>query len=922
MFGIYLFPNSLTDSQLQLEMNAWKKNGGVYFFAADLLIISADQAPAGWDSFRMRNLNGDYLDLTGANGFYAPLQVRQYSLSSPLFQAALKAAAMHAVDLGADGITFDDPFGQLQVILGVPDASGSFDIVTMAAFQTYLQQNFTASQLMSQFGISDIGSFNYASYIQANNLTPTWNQQPLTGLARQFFIFKRLETLNFLRDLATSTKQYAQQQYGRNFLINANTGDYPIAYFLNDVTDLDYMEFEYLGGGDHPFGAVDIRAFNGWKKPVTVKPLALCGCAGVSDPLSKATTNLERVLIADQAAAMGMAGATVYMNDGPIGEEPVDLSVVDRYASFLLSNPQLMTQTATQAKTLLIQSASSMLGGTLASPAEHNPYSGETDYFGTGRLLLDSGITYDSVFLPDTSYSQLPPLTLGALTPYRAVIAPYTWALDDNQVSVLLNYAQQGGTLIIDGSFANSQPDGTPASRPDVQAILATLGVQPYGSGKIVVTNALYGNQYEAGNMSAQRTVGAAFQSFLAPYVSPDVMITQPPAQIYEPGITPFFYRDANGRALVHLVNYDYDINSDTVYSKTNIQVQVQVGSQPVDVVVPRSPDIAGAQSLPFTRNGGTITLTVPEVDAWDVLYFETSTQAPAVSSTTPAAATGAAAGDSLSFSVQALDADGNPLSYVWSVNGQAVSGVFGPTFSMNLPLTATGIYTVTVQVTDGLRTTQCNWTVNVAAYRKPNVLFDETHNEQDSIEPARASQINPQYPGLALFGALDQALQGNYQVSSLTSGPITSQTLAGVDVLVLAAPEQPLTPSENQAISTFVQGGGGLIFLGVQGEDSSIDSLLSPWGMQFDGALIKSTQNPCCPQAFQLDSFADNAAVGSNPFYWIDWAGSLTVAQPALRANIDETVLPVIISEQGENRDQCEEQRNIFDFSQGFACR
>ena len=41
-----------------------------------------------------------------------------------------------------------------------------------------------------------------------------------------------------------------------------------------------------------------------------------------------------------------------------------------------------------------------------------------------------------------------------------------------------------------------------------------------------------------------------------------------------------------------------------------------------------------------------------------------------------------------------------------------------------------------------------------------------------------------------------------------------------------------------------------------------------------------------------------------------------------SLRANIDETVLLVLITEQGENRNQCEEQRNIFCFSHGFACR
>ena len=42
----------------------------------------------------------------------------------------------------------------------------------------------------------------------------------------------------------------------------------------------------------------------------------------------------------------------------------------------------------------------------------------------------------------------------------------------------------------------------------------------------------------------------------------------------------------------------------------------------------------------------------------------------------------------------------------------------------------------------------------------------------------------------------------------------------------------------------------------------------------------------------------------------------------PALRANIDETVLLVVITEQGENRNQFEEQRNLFGFPHGVARR
>jgi putative transposase len=40
------------------------------------------------------------------------------------------------------------------------------------------------------------------------------------------------------------------------------------------------------------------------------------------------------------------------------------------------------------------------------------------------------------------------------------------------------------------------------------------------------------------------------------------------------------------------------------------------------------------------------------------------------------------------------------------------------------------------------------------------------------------------------------------------------------------------------------------------------------------------------------------------------------------LRSNIDETILLVVITEQGENRNQCEEQWNLFGFLHGFACR
>jgi hypothetical protein len=43
---------------------------------------------------------------------------------------------------------------------------------------------------------------------------------------------------------------------------------------------------------------------------------------------------------------------------------------------------------------------------------------------------------------------------------------------------------------------------------------------------------------------------------------------------------------------------------------------------------------------------------------------------------------------------------------------------------------------------------------------------------------------------------------------------------------------------------------------------------------------------------------------------------------QAAPRANIDETVLLVVVTEQGENGNRCEQRRNLFGFLHGLARR
>lgn len=101
--------------------------------------------------------------------------------------------------------------------------------------------------------------------------------------------------------------------------------------------------------------------------------------------------------------------------------------------------------------------------------------------------------------------------------------------------------------------------------------------------------------------------------------------------------------------------------------------------------------------------------------------------------------------------------------------------------------------------------------------------------------------------------------------------------------MLVLAAPSQSFSTTEEQAITNFVQAGGGLMFLGVRNLNTNINSLLSPWGIQFDNTLIESPQQSCCPQNFNLSSFANHPGLGPSPAFTMNWGGSLNLSTGAV---------------------------------------
>jgi uncharacterized protein (TIGR03437 family) len=265
------------------------------------------------------------------------------------------------------------------------------------------------------------------------------------------------------------------------------------------------------------------------------------------------------------------------------------------------------------------------------------------------------------------------------------------------------------------------------------------------------------------------------------------------------------------------------------------------------------------------------------------VLDSEPNSLAPVITSAAPTAYTGAVGGTSVDFTVTAEDPGGNSLTWTWSVNGSVVADAFDSSFYWQVPANAGGAYVVGVSVSNGFRSTQATWQVSVTPGRQLTILFDESHSEMDTISSEVAMQLNPQNPDLVCFCELSGYLSQSYSVSRLAQGPITSQTLNSVSVLVLAAPNAALSAVENQAISQFVSSGGALVFMDTVGLNTSINALLEPWGLEYNPPSILSPSAPAaCPGCYALSSFSGSSILGNDPAFQVGYPGSFTVSSPA----------------------------------------
>ena len=112
-------------------------------------------------------------------------------------------------------------------------------------------------------------------------------------------------------------------------------------------------------------------------------------------------------------------------------------------------------------------------------------------------------------------------------------------------------------------------------------------------------------------------------------------------------------------------------------------------------------------------------------------------------------------------------------------------------------------------------------------------VLFDEAHSEAWSVRADVAERMQSSHPADAsLLRAAEALTERDFGVDVNAAGPLDRARLEDADVLVIAHPSDPrweattgegdprLSAEEIEAISAWVEAGGGLIVLGETEQD------------------------------------------------------------------------------------------------------
>jgi hypothetical protein len=540
-----------------------------------------------------------------------------HSMLHTEWQDYLIANMEKSIDAGVDGFLIDDlPYGSIYEI--------DFNPNTVALFREHLKALPEAEKatLAAQWGITDWETFDYAKLVRdtypgRTQITTTewqsWDFRQGFPLYNEFQRFLRLQNREAAKTLILTIKAYALEKYNRTLPFTCNVNDLtsPEGFLVADLVDqidleCTYSKFKYFPNTRAAPSVKMAEALG--KKGYALTSLETRG--DVKQRGEEKTLNLYRVMIADGFAS----GGAFYVEEGAHG---ISLNVegMEAYYRFPSENAELFTLQAAE-DVCVLQLWESL-----------DAYN-QKAYQGLCNLLTDAGYQYGVVlaaeeYTTSSGKQEYPapdyPLTSDDLASYESVIIPELKDVTAAHADAIIRYAEAGGKLFVfvdDASLTNIE--SARGTDPTVMGLIGYLrsGEAVAGGGRIIRINGIWGTSY-------------------ADDVTSDMVLTlrglltgkgvQPAVKATGGKTVGSYLYEGTGSVAVHIVNYAYKQDTDTITPVENLSLEVTLPAELVGkqlIAIYKSPG-ADDVAIIFTLEDGVLKATIPRLDVWGVLLIE-----------------------------------------------------------------------------------------------------------------------------------------------------------------------------------------------------------------------------------------------------------------------------------------------------------
>lgn len=553
-----------------------------HYFPDGLVNSDGEQVVDLWEEVVSRDLEGRPLH---AHWVEVPGKGQECYLAdrnNPVWREYLKAVIRIQIDAGAPGVQLDET----DVPLLALRYGGCFCKDCVKGFRSYLQG---LPAMPKELEHVDLATFDYRQWLLGQGFRAGTAPQRLP-LYAEYCRFLQVAITDTFHEVASYVKEYAASQ-GRHVRVAGNFYDCA-PFYEAMVPDVDLLVTEMR----------ETRYQQPWYYRHGVGMAAGRPLVAVENPYGGITEDLLRRiqrgraydlfrLSIFEANAMGANMALPY--GSWLGTETKDSYWVPKHLAVETGQALVALESVTSRRsrhsTAVVYSVASAMRAMMDSdmfsdegrwfePVEARD-ARPSSYWATIERLSRTGHGFDVVVAPDEGLRR-DDTDASTFAGYATVVVPDAWSISAAQHAALVGYLEGGGSLVVNGAYGTELPPGS----------ADTVLRHP-------------------------RTTVLDDVSAVPSHVTPDVLGE------FDERMALSVHALDDGTTALHLVNFDYQQEADTVTPRTALRVGVRAGATGVRTATLHRPGTAPT-TIPVSLADGAAWMTIDRLDLYAVVHL------------------------------------------------------------------------------------------------------------------------------------------------------------------------------------------------------------------------------------------------------------------------------------------------------------